>query len=127
MTPSNPPDRESAAGEEPASESLRFEEALDRLGALVARLESGGLGLAESIAAYEQGVTLLRRLHEELDEAEERVRVLVRIDEDGRPVLADRAPPDEPAAAATPRRSRGRARTSRSRSLPGMDEASEGA
>lgn len=98
-----------------------FETALTELTAVVAKLESGSLGLSDSIAAYETGVALLRRLHEELAAAEKKVSVLVRIDDDGRPVLAphdasDTAPP--PAARA--------GRKPRSRTLPGMDDAGEG-
>ena len=72
---------------EPA-QTASFEEALAELGRIVAGLESGSLGLSESIAAYERGVALVRRLHDELARVEARVSVLVRIDEEGRPVLA---------------------------------------
>lgn len=111
-----------------------FEAALERLAALVAALESGSLGLTESIAAYERGVGILKRLHEELAVAEERVKVLVRIDEEGRPVLEDATPPDgggesgaaaestQPAAARPAGRAT-RAKAARGRSLPGMDDA----
>ena len=103
-----------------------FEQGLASLGDLVARLESGSLGLSESIDAYERGVAILRQLHDQLARAEERVSVLVRIDEDGRPVLA----PHDAAAAVTTAteqsvgRRPGRTKTTRSRSLPGMDEES---
>jgi exodeoxyribonuclease VII small subunit len=107
-----------------------FEAALERLAHLVAGLESGSLGLSESIAAYERGVGILKRLHEELATAEERVKVLVRIDEEGRPVLDDAAPAADAGPAAessqttTPRPARAaRTKALRSRQLPGMDEA----
>ena len=103
-----------------------FEQGLASLGDLVARLESGSLGLSESIDAYERGVAILRQLHNQLARAEERVSVLVRIDEDGRPVLA---PHDADAAVTTATeqsvgRRPGRTKTTRTRSLPGMDEES---
>lgn len=114
---------------QPADAAATFESALDQLGDIVARLESGSLGLSASIDAYERGVAILRRLHEELAAAEERVNVLVRIDDEGRPIL-------EPAAAigaiqaadsTPPAASRGqrapRGKTARPRSLPGMDDA----
>lgn len=114
-----------------SAQSATFEAALAQLGELVARLESGGLGLSESIDAYERGVTILRRLHEELAAAEQRVAVLVRIGEDGRPVLAAHestvvASPET--APATPARASGgaRGRPRRPRSLPGMDDDSGG-
>lgn len=103
-----------------------FEAALEALAGIVARLESGSLGLSESIAAYERGVGLLRRLHDELAAVEARVEVLVRIDDEGRPVFA---PVDvDPAESAQPAPSRAARGTSRGRArrLPGMDDAAEG-
>ena len=113
-----------------------FEAALQRLADLVAGMESGSLGLSDSIAAYERGVGILKRLHEELAVAEERVRVLVRIDEEGRPVLEDQAAAedrprgggngaaaDSPQAATSRPPARGsRGKTARARHLPGMDD-----
>ncbi|MFM7206421.1 MAG: exodeoxyribonuclease VII small subunit [Planctomycetaceae bacterium] len=102
-----------------SSQPASFETALAELGDLVTRLESGSLGLSDSIVAYERGVGLLKRLHEELAVAEATVRTLVRIDEDGRPILAavERPVVEE----APPPRSAGRKQ--RSRTLPGMDDA----
>jgi exodeoxyribonuclease VII small subunit len=107
-------------------QSTSFEEGLAHLGEIVGRLESGGLGLSESIAAYESGVTILRQLHTELATVEERVSTLVRIDEEGRPVLEPMSitEPPSPAAKAgrkAPPRSPSAARK-RSESLPGMDD-----
>jgi exodeoxyribonuclease VII small subunit len=108
-----------------------FEESLAELNDLVGRLESGGLGLAASIAAYERGVSLLTRLHGQLADVEERVRLLVRIDDEGRPILEQPAGPPLPDAdaveATRPPRSppRGAGRTGRVKRLPGMDEAGD--
>jgi exodeoxyribonuclease VII small subunit len=113
-----------------------FETALQRLADLVAGLESGSLGLSESIAANERGVGIHKRLHDELAVAEERVKVLVRIDDEGRPVLEDApanglapqaggaGPPADSAqpAAARPARA-ARQKAARPRPLPGMDDA----
>jgi len=57
---------------------LRFEEGMAALETLVARLESGTLGLEEALAAFERGVTLVRALNERLTAAEQRVELLVR-------------------------------------------------
>lgn len=119
-----------AAQPENSVQPASFEAGLTQLAELVARLESGSLGLSESIAAYERGVGLLKTLHEQLAVAEERVRVLVRLDEQGRPILADRAdqestPPVEPATGRASARA-GRGKTSRSKPLPGMDDAADG-
>lgn len=111
-----------------SDQTSSFEESLAALGDTVMRLESGTLGLSDSIAAYERGVTILRRLHEELAAAEERVSVLVRIDEDGRPVLGP-LPREagESAAGQPPKRPGSRAasgtRKPSVKTLPGMDDA----
>jgi exodeoxyribonuclease VII small subunit len=62
---------------------LTFEEALARLEEIVRLLEEGKLPLAESLAAFEEGVGLLRRCAEELEEAEGKVEILLR-DEEGK-------------------------------------------
>jgi exodeoxyribonuclease VII small subunit len=116
----NEPDAETAKSGQPPS----FEAALADLGAVVANLESGGLGLSESIAAYERGVALVRRLFEDLAAAEERVGVLVRIDDEGRPVVAPRAAAETATGGEepiTPRRARAPSRAPKTRNLPGMD------
>lgn len=130
------PDRDASAPAPADSEPVTFEAGLTQLGEIVARLESGSLGLSESIAAYERGVTILKQLHEELAAVERRVSVLVRIDDEGRPILEPSSPSrhgaadDAPAADSTqPARTRpnrgGRTSGGRSKSLPGMDDASE--
>ncbi len=105
-----------------------FEAALAELAEVVGRLESGTLGLSESINAYEKGVTLLRGLHEQLAAVEERVRMLVRVDPQGRPILettdGGRAGVEPPGAEQPAAHKPGRtARTGRAKRLPGMDDA----
>jgi exodeoxyribonuclease VII small subunit len=60
-----------------------FEQALERLETIVAELEGGALSLEESLARYEEGVRLSRRLTQTLDQAEKRIERLV--EEQGRP------------------------------------------
>lgn len=55
------------------SEELTFEEAMARLEATVARLESGNLTLEEAVALYEEGMRLARICNQRLDAAELRV------------------------------------------------------
>ena len=50
--------------------SLSFEEAFRRLSEMAETLEDGGLTLAESTARYEEGMSLVRRCNQLLDEAE---------------------------------------------------------
>lgn len=60
------------------AEELGFDDVIERLRQVVARLEEGNLSLEQSLQAYEQGVGLARRGHALLDEVERRVEVLVK-------------------------------------------------
>lgn len=60
---------------------LPFEAALARLDTIVRAMEGDALSLDESLSLYEEGIALLRRLNRELDEAEQRVRILQRTPE----------------------------------------------
>jgi exodeoxyribonuclease VII small subunit len=62
----------------PSDANLSFEEALSRLEQLIARIESGEVGLEKAIAEYERGVTLIRRCKDILQKAEQRVDELTR-------------------------------------------------
>ena len=57
---------------------LSFEAAIARLEAVVKAMEGDTISLDESLALYEEGVSLVRRLSRELEEAEQRVRILQR-------------------------------------------------
>jgi exodeoxyribonuclease VII small subunit len=63
-----------------------FEQALEQLQAVVRELESGQLTLEQSLVRYEQGVANLRRCYSTLQSAEQRIRMLVELDESGRAV-----------------------------------------
>jgi exodeoxyribonuclease VII small subunit len=69
-----------------------FEAALERLTAVVERLEGGEIGLEESLALFEEGVRLARTAQERLDGAEKRVEELVERDENGEPVSRELEP-----------------------------------
>ena len=76
MAKSAPTDsRASPVNELPVNE-LTFEQALDELDALVRRMESGQLGLDDSIAAYQRGAELARYCQVKLAAAEEQIKVL---------------------------------------------------
>jgi len=59
-----------------------FEKALTRLEQIIDDLESGDLGLDESLKAFEEGVELSKKCHQKLARAEARVKKLVK-GEDG--------------------------------------------
>ena len=70
---------------DPAESAQSFEATLDRLGAIVERLETGDLGLEESLRLFEEGVGLARRAQARLDAAEKRVEELLEVDAQGKP------------------------------------------
>lgn len=123
--PPEDPDSRSPAHAAESAQTPSFEDGLAELGRIVTGLESGSLGLADSITAYERGVSLVRRLHDELAQTEARVNVLVRIDEEGHPILAPHAEAGSDPGTARPAKRTARAKASRSRPLPGMDEGSD--
>jgi exodeoxyribonuclease VII small subunit len=59
-----------------ATEPATFEAALERLDAIVARLEEDKLPLDEMLARYEEGVALARFCGEKLEAAEQKVRLI---------------------------------------------------
>ena len=63
-------------------ESNSFDEGFAELEVLVRRLDTGEMPLEQALAAFEQGINLVRRLHAILNQAEQRVEVLTR-DRDG--------------------------------------------
>jgi exodeoxyribonuclease VII small subunit len=63
-----------------------FEKLLERIESIIARLESGKLGLDESLAEYEEGVKHLKVCLQMLDKAEHKVSLLTGVDGDGTPI-----------------------------------------
>jgi exodeoxyribonuclease VII small subunit len=66
-----------AKGDAAADAPLDFEQSMKRLETIVEELESGELTLEDSIARYEEGIMLSRRLQQVLDESEKRIERLV--------------------------------------------------
>lgn len=58
-------------------EELSFREAMAELDQIVGVLESNTLELEQSLTSYERGVSLLRSLKQRLNEAEQKVTVLM--------------------------------------------------
>jgi exodeoxyribonuclease VII small subunit len=75
---------------QPAADGPAFESSMAELESLIARIESGELGLEEAIAAYERGVGLIQRCRAVLGVAEQRVEALTRrLREDEEPAEPD--------------------------------------
>lgn len=56
--------------------NISFEESVAQLEQIVQAIESGEVGLEESLAKYEQGMDLVKRCRAILDRAEKRMEVL---------------------------------------------------
>jgi len=83
--------------QEPRQEEITFEEAMDRVEAIIERIESGQAGLEESIGAYEEGARLLRRARSLLEAAQLRVSEIERslLDDDSGSTGRDEGADDE--------------------------------
>lgn len=53
-----------------------FEQKVEALEALVQDMERGGMTLEEMLAAYEKGVALVKELNTQLEQAQQRLKVL---------------------------------------------------
>ena len=73
----------------PPAESppLPFEQALAELESILRELEDGTTSLEDSLARYERGVGLLRQCYGQLRDAEQKVKLLAGLNEDGTPDL----------------------------------------
>lgn len=86
---------------------ISFEGAVDSLQRIVADLEEGQLGLEESLARFEQGIGLLKNCYRILEQAEQKIELLVKMEPDGREVSTtfdSSATFDAPAATRKPTR-----------------------
>ena len=61
-----------------ARKKEKFEQALQKLEAIVAQMEEGDLPLEEALKAFEEGVRLAKFCTGKLDEAERKVEKLIR-------------------------------------------------
>ena len=76
--------------QKPMHEKLNFEQALKRLEKIVNQLESGELGLEDSLHLFEEGIKLSRLCDKKLKMAERKIEILTK-DEKGekQPMPAD--------------------------------------
>ncbi|MBV9127435.1 MAG: exodeoxyribonuclease VII small subunit [Verrucomicrobia bacterium] len=99
---SHPPAVVAAASDQPTTTVApdSFESALERLEAIVARMEGERLPLEELLACYEQGTRLLQTCGDFLQAAEQRIELITR-GENGQPQVSD-FPPSSPGVTAAP-------------------------
>jgi exodeoxyribonuclease VII small subunit len=67
--------------------STKFEDALGELETIVSKLETGEQSLDDSLAQFERGVSLARFCQQSLQDAEQKVKVLM--DKNGEATLED--------------------------------------
>jgi len=73
----------SATGKKKEEQQDSFEKRIERLEDIVEKLEQGDTPLEESLTLFEEGVELARSCQGQLEEARERVEVLLKAAEDG--------------------------------------------
>ena len=84
-----------ASVDQPSNEaSPPFETALSDLQQIVEDLEDNSLGLEASLAQFEKGIGLLRQCHQILEQAEQKIEILMNFKADGEAVTVpfDAAP-----------------------------------
>lgn len=67
---------------------MDFEKKLERLETIINKMESGDLSLEDSLKLFEEGIKHSRECHKQLTEAEEKVKVLLKV-EAGQAVTED--------------------------------------
>lgn len=67
----------SAQDKQDKSKPVDFEKTLAELERIIARLEEGDLSLEESVKQFEQGMVLLKECQKTLNQAEQKVRILI--------------------------------------------------
>lgn len=67
---------------------MDFEKRLNRLEEIVEKMESGELSLEDSLKLFEEGVKLSRECNAQLNEAEQKVKILLGMDDEGQPVTS---------------------------------------
>jgi exodeoxyribonuclease VII small subunit len=58
-------------------QKMTFEAAMNRLEDIVQQLENGRIGLDEAIKIFEEGMSLYRKCHAQLQDAEQKIEKLV--------------------------------------------------
>ncbi len=61
-------------------QEIKFEDAMQELEVITAKLEKGDLSLDESVSNFEEGMKLAKKCNNILEEAEKKIKVLVQKD-----------------------------------------------
>ncbi len=69
------------------SSSPTFESAFARLEEILKKMSQGAVPLEESLSLYEEADKLIETCNKKLNEAEKKIQMLVKVDEQGQPVL----------------------------------------
>lgn len=75
------------------SETIQFEEAMEKLERIVARLESGDVPLEQAIELFQEGMTLSRLCSQKLETVERKIEML--LEEDGETVKKPFGTPED--------------------------------
>ena len=59
-----------------AEKKMNFETAMEQLGEIVDKLESGEAGLEESLRLFKDGIKLTEKCNKLLDEAEQQIKIV---------------------------------------------------
>ena len=86
--------KKKAATKDADHEALSFEESLQELEGIVRQLEEGELSMDDALTAYERGIARLKRCYHLLEAAEQKIELLISVDEDGQGTT--RPLPDDP-------------------------------
>ncbi|NCN40097.1 exodeoxyribonuclease VII small subunit [bacterium] len=62
---------------------MDFEKKLNRLEEIVGKMETGDLSLDDSLKMFEEGVKLSRECNSQLAQAEQKVKLLLNVDDEG--------------------------------------------
>ena len=68
---------------------MDFEKKLGRLEEIVSKMEAGELTLEDSLKLFEEGVKLSRECNTQLTEAEQKVKLLLAVDNQGKATTED--------------------------------------
>ncbi|TWU36075.1 exodeoxyribonuclease VII small subunit [Novipirellula artificiosorum] len=105
------------------SGDIDFESALSEVEKIVHQLESGELGLTESLREYELGIKRLNQCHQLLESAEQKITMLSGFDAEGNAVTVSfgdsESSEDEPTRAG--RRNRSGSRASQKKTVASSD------